>query len=241
MLKSMTAIAVAAIAGAAMAQTGTATYTGQDFPFDLDQNRGGAFNWTLGGGLAGFGDNGGNTLKTFCVELRENTPGVGTTLAGQVNTVAIQGGDVPALQSETAYLFTQFKLASTGDFSGADFAQEIDQRAMQLAIWHFEENLGSFGMSGFTVANIYLQGLSASEQTDLLNTASTFILFADGAVDSGSWTGLGNVRVLNLGSGTGANPWGNQDMLIMIPLPGASAMAGLGLLAVGTRRRRTVG
>ncbi|MBZ0172346.1 MAG: hypothetical protein K8E66_08210, partial [Phycisphaerales bacterium] len=55
----------------------------------------------------------------------------------------------------------------------------------------------------------------------------------------GSWGETwGNVRIMNVG-GAAIN-WRKQDMLILVPLPHAGALAGLGLMGLAVRRRRNV-
>ncbi len=243
MFRRVSAIVVAAIAGTAAAQSGTVQYLGQDYPGAQPGgvNNGGVFSFRLTGDLAQFGDNGTDVLATFCLEIGEF---VGNGRA-QVNTKAISGGRVDdgdgtdALDLETAFLFTQFKAGLGGAFAD-DFSSYDSQRAMQLAIWHFEESLGQVVSSGSNdTLDLAATGDSgfASTQT-IRDLAADYINAAAFAVANGDWTDLGKVRVLNIERGVNDNPWDGQDMLVMIPLPHASALAGLGLLAVGTRRRR---
>jgi hypothetical protein len=220
--------AIAACAGIASAQHGMVTYLGQEFTGG--GNNGGVFNMrvdsrTAAGEAAGLYSPG-TVWRTFCVELTENMPGAGSSRNAQVNDRAIGGGTfdsdgIPGnggdlLSVQTAYLFSQFHQGLSGDFAD-DFTTYDSQRAMQLAIWHFEEGID---VSTDQVASAGQRALAA-------------IYIA--AANLSGWTSIGNVRVLNYGPATA---YGNQDVLIIIPLPQAGALAGLGLAGLAVRRRR---
>lgn len=225
--------AAAAFASIASAQHGTVTYLGQEHPGTIPGaglNNGGVFimeiaSRTAAGEAAGLRAPG-TVFRTFCVELTENMPGIGATRNVRVNNGAVGGGVTndglgnfgsDRLEIQTAYLFTQFNLGLSGDFAD-DFSGLDSQRAMQLAIWHFEEGI-----------NVATDQAATAAQRAL---AATYIL----AANLSGWTTIGNVRILNYG--TVASGYSNQDVLVIIPLPQAGALAGLGLAGLAVRRRR---
>ncbi len=154
---------------------------------------------------------------TFCVELNE-TLSNNSTYDVAFNTAAVNGGvgggSPDPLDAKTAYLYTNFmngtlsSLEST--FTYNNFASGV---ALQDAIWFIEQEI-----------------------TSLTNGSNADKLFqlATAQVDNGSWTGIGNVRVLNLTSGS----TNRQDLLVIIPLPSSAGLGMVGLGLVAIRRRR---
>jgi hypothetical protein len=237
------ALVLAALAGPAAAQgvTGSVQYLGQEYAGSqggVGFNNGGIFEFELNGGLQGFGNSaGGNELRTFCIEIGEfvgsgaaqintNPDGTRSIMGGETNPdQSVTGANADKVEFETAYLFTQFNLGTSGDFAD-DFTSFASQRAMQLAIWYFEESLGTYD----DVNDTYSQSRFATNSA--INAKAAEWITA--AIDAG-WQDVGKVRALNIGGGPN---WGKQDMLIMIPLPQGAALAGAGLAVVGIRRRR---
>jgi hypothetical protein len=168
--------------------------------------------------------------ETFCLEKSENIS-YATSYKAYINTETqssssayaggAHGGFNDPLDARTAYLYTRFitmSLTSGYDYVNAA-TRASNANALQMAIWFIEEE-DSAALSG---------------------KALQYYTEANNAVISGAWTGLGDVRVMNLTTDGGANA---QDQLIMlpptvvIPLPGGAAMAGLTLLVAGVRMRR---
>jgi hypothetical protein len=169
-------------------------------------------------------------FETFCLEKYENVS-MGTTYKAYINTTTqssdtdynggAHGGNADPLDARTAYLYTRFiskSLTSGYNYTNAT-SRAADANALQTAIWFIE----------------------GEDTTALSGKALAFFTEATTAVSNGSWSGLGEVRIMNLVTDAGANA---QDQLIMgpatvvIPLPGAAGMAGLGLAGVALRRRR---
>jgi hypothetical protein len=154
---------------------------------------------------------------TFCVERNEFLS-QGSTYDVAFNTSAVNGGvgggSPDPLDAKTAYLYTNFmngtlsSLESTFTYNSAAGGD-----ALQNAIWFIEQEITS-------LAN----GSIADKLFQLAKTQ----------VDNGAWTGIGNVRVLNLTSGA----TNKQDLLVIIPLPSAAGLGVFGLGLVAVRRRR---
>lgn len=180
-------------------------------PFELQ-----AINFTpVGLGLHGAQA---NAFMSFCVEKNEYISN-GKTFNVEFNTAAVGGGfgggNPDPLDEETAFLYTMFMNGSlstlVGDFSYLDGASGD---AMQDAVWYFEQENSAPA-----------DGSLADKLVDL----------ASGAVDSGSWSGIGNVRIMNLTKLGGGDA---QDQLVMIPLPSAAGLALMGFGTIAIRRRR---
>ncbi len=162
-------------------------------------------------------------FQTFCVE-RSEFLGLGQTYNAAVsNEVRYNNqGVATPLTAGVAYLYTLFRQGNLADYNYADnvagsnrFASRRDSSvALQEAIW-------------------MLQGQMQARNSNY------YLTMARTAIAQGGWSGLGNVRVLNLTGGRHANGAGNnQDVLTLVPLPGAAATAMAGLLGVAAFRRR---
>jgi len=169
--------------------------------------------------------------ETFCLERSENIT-MGTSYRAYVNVETTasnsnyaggnDGGYTDPLDPRTAYLYHSFitRTLTTSYNYGTGSSRVSDANALQTAIWFIEQESSS-SLSG--------------KALQLYNEANA-------AVNTGTWVGLGDVRVLNLKTESGSHA---QDQLIMvpqplinIPLPSGAAMAGVGLMLVGTKRRR---
>jgi len=197
---------------------------------------GGEFSWNGSGGANDVG-----SFVSFCIEINESVS-PGTEYNFEVNDEAVRGGvgggmgNPPSdpLDSKTAALYTAFSrgtlanFSSTGtvNFSGDTYSRQDQAAALQMAIWFLEEEVTS--VDAVTAGRTSDQVLA-----DRIEALSLDFLAQANALDTGT---IGNVRVLNVTplSGSGFN----QDMLIIIPIPQAGALAAIGLAGMVIRRRR---
>jgi len=222
-------ISVVALAAVALASTAMAAYEGQ---VRIEQG-----NWQTGTGgefrvvpLSGFagltglpGDQNATTFQTFCIQTGEQIRFNG--LYDYNKNVVTVAGNVP-LSPQVAYLYTQFRYgtldataygaANPYRFAGTNAERQADAGQLQQALW-------------------FLMGQGGAN--------NAYVALANAVVGGGSWTGIGQVRILNLFNGPPNNPpapWNNQDVLTLIPVPGAALLGVLGLGMAGWIKRRTV-
>jgi hypothetical protein len=175
---------------------------------------------------------GANSFQTFCVEVIES---VGTPVDVVLSTTfinesdgsyvgpgshAIKGGQSfgDNLDPRTAYLYTEFVKGtlSNYDYDGTmGIGRNISARDLQKAIWIIEgEQLPS---SATTQAQAWIDEANAA-----------------------AWNDIGQVRILNLYEANTykTGPVFLQDMLYMLPVPGAVLLCILGLGVAGLKLRK---
>jgi hypothetical protein len=235
------AVAAAGMAGAATLnlQLGPAgsSHDPDGGSFGVGNVRGGVFQITINSvsGLAPNQVGGdivvGNSFLSFCIEVTEtvNPP---ANYQFNVSTASVSGGASPLnpqpLVSQTAFLYSQFRAGTLASVIGSfNASANGDINALQDAIWYFQNQLGADDV----LDNGAVYGNLSGKAQDLVDAAND-------ALVTNAWTGIGNVRVLNLGvNGV------NQDQLAlvpMIPLPQGAGLAAAGLVAIGARRRRAL-
>jgi len=224
-------------------------------------NGGGAFNASILTGASA-----GGSFQTFCLEYNEYFNSYGQTLKiKKVNTGAENGGvsgqtspNFDPIDTKTAYLYTQFSkhgLSNYDYYNGAQgsapAAATRDGTSLQLAFWILENEIaynstnagaqslyrtyfdsnGNVRTSGITADN----NLIAQQTKSWLDEANSAL-----TAQLNPWSGIGNVRVLNLQRYVDGQWINAQDQLAMVPEPETYAMllAGLGLLGIAARRRR---
>lgn len=152
---------------------------------------------------------------TFCVQMTEF---MDFSSLFKVGGISDHTDDLPSgdpLDQRTAYLYSQFR---GGTLAGYNYGingsgDPASANLLQNAIWYFEqENVGN-------------------------QSTNPFVIAANNAVNSGQWSGLGNVRVVNLFYENGSRA---QDQLTLVPEPSTLALLGSGVAALFFRRRKVV-
>lgn len=161
----------------------------------------------------------GDSIQTFCVDNEVLTGGPYT---GAVSTQVLQSNT--PLAQQVAYLYTQFRTTlagGTSDFAGsyAYVQNNADATLLQEAIWtYMGVGIGTPATTSnnkfYELAEMHVNGFQGAQVT---------------------WSGIGNVRVLNVYDSQGRN---SQDQLILIPAPAAATLGLLGCSLFGMLRRR---
>lgn len=174
---------------------------------------------TTGGGEFKVYKSGQYLFDTFCLETDEYFNYGADLVVASITENAIAGGsggpEPDPIDPRTAYLYYHFRMGDLKDYNYSDPNGRVNSaNDLQQAIW-------------------YIEG-----ETPGVN--NYFVELAQSKIESGEWSGLGNVRVMNLTDAVGNK---KQDQLVLVPEPSTLLLLGSGLLALGLLmrlRKRTV-
>jgi hypothetical protein len=170
-------------------------------------------------------------FQSFCLELNESLS-PGATYTFDLNTAAMNGGlgggNPDPLDNRTAALYEAFWFETLANYdfdnsgdggTDASLNRRRSGEALQAAIWEIEEER----LVEDTTSDASVRALAR--------------FYVDTLAGQLVQQGLGGrVRVMNMyRESDGGN---SQDVLVLVPLPQAGALAGLGLAGLAIRRRR---
>ncbi|MCU0918609.1 MAG: hypothetical protein MUC88_29240 [Planctomycetes bacterium] len=178
------------------------------------------------------------SFQTFCVETDEYINIPSHNLKAYVSEYAVKGGgggeldDMDYLEAPTAWLYTQF---ATGQLTGYNYGTADSAGTLQRLIWGLESEGGieaGFATDWKKLSNTYCEvTLSAADKTLIGTWQSQYA--------ASGWSGIGNVRVLNLYT-VNSPETPVQSQLYLVPLPGTVLLGLLGLGAAGRKLHRFV-
>lgn len=183
-----------------------------------------------------FGASGEFDFITFCLQRNEYfTPGA-TMYVGGIGESTVSGND--PISEETAYLYTQFRGNTLANYDTSTSASyKASATSLQLAFWFLEGEVTRNAAGAFVDA--YTNAVLGTNVG-----ADAYIQLAQNTVAGGGWSGIGEVRVLNLFGSykNGVFTGDKQDQLTLadVPEPGTLALLLVGGVIGLVRSRRRI-
>ena len=173
------------------------------------------------------------SFQTFCLEIDEYAGSANIWVStefknGDPGSHAFKGGrntnSGDNLSSKTAYLYYNFAIGTLSNYDYDGSGRSASAGSLQKAIWYIEEELDNWN--------------------SLDSQAKAWVIEARNAIDTGAWTGLGDVRVLQMYNYNQTRCECNidyrQDFLYVesVPVPAAALLGVFGMAIAGIKLRK---
>lgn len=170
-----------------------------------------------------------NSFQTFCLERDEYVSSANiwvstqnAALTGFGSHAYLGGNNTDSgddLDSRTAYLYYQFATGALSgyDYNNSGYGREYSAGQLQKAIWYIEEEMDNL-WSGNTLAWAWIQE----------------------AENATNWSGIGDVRVLQMNIDAECGCSYKQDFIYLqpVPTPAAVILGVLGMVIAGVKLRK---